>query len=246
MWFIDLLKLVYTAMTEGKLSLLIMAAIVIGAGYLIWHFTANIPMVVLCCLGVILIWQLVCLPKRILAAIKGAHKDSECYRDKVSPIIRYLLSKAIIDMDADRAFITEGHNGSASLANMSFLYMDITYLETAVVKDWISFDYKNLSTSIFPCFHYIADKGSFIGSIEDLEKVDNKICHIIRGNGTNYLVAISLNDKQNKCIGTLVVTYLNKPEMSDGDIEHKAMELANKIERILSVKLSDKELSSMM
>lgn len=246
MWFIDLLKLVYTAMTEGKFSMLIMAAIVIGAGYLIWHFTANVPMVILCCLGVILIWQLVCLPKRVLEAIRGAHKDSENYRDKVSPVIRYLLSKAIIDMDADRAFITEGHNGSASLSDMSFLYMDITYLETSVEKDWISFDYKNLSTGIYPCFHYVADKGSFVGSIEDLEKIDNKISHIIRGNSTQYLVAVSLNDKQNKCIGTLVVTYLSKPEMSDSDIEHKAMELANKIERILSVKLSDKELSSMM
>lgn len=246
MWFIDLIKLVYNAATSGKISILIMSCLAVGLGYLIWHFTSNIAMVVLCCLGVVLVWQLFTLPNKIVKGIRDSHKDSEVYRDKVSPIIRYLLSKAIIDMDADRAFVTEGHNGSASLANMSFLYMDITYLETAVVKDWISFDYKNLSTSIFPCFHHIAEKGSFIGSIEDLEKIDNKISHIIRGNGTNYLVAISLNDKQNKCIGTLVVTYLNKPEVCCSDIEHKAMVLANKIERILSVKLSDKELSSMM
>lgn len=157
-------------------------------------------------MGLGILYGLISLPSLIKKAIAVDHCDSENYRDKISPIIRYLMNKTMLKLDANRSFMLEGHNGSASFTNLSFLYMDITYLETNVINDWISFDYRNLSTSLFPCFHYISKEGAFTGSIEELNNIDNKISHIIHGNGTKYLSVVSLNNPQNKCIGAIAVT----------------------------------------
>lgn len=153
-----------------------------------------------------ILWGLISLPGLIKKAIEVDHVDSETYRNKISPIVRYLMNKTMLKLDANRSFVLEGHNGSANLANLSFLYMDITYLETNVSNDWISFDYRNLSTSIYPCFHYISREGGFIGSVEELNNIDNKITHIISGNGTKYMSVVSLNNAQNKCIGAIAIT----------------------------------------
>ena len=246
MWFIDLLKLIYEAVTAGKVKTLLMVACGLGLAYGMWHFSKSIPDTAFFVLGLGILYGLISLPSLIKKAIHVDHVDSEAYRDKISPIIRYLMNKTMLKLDANRSFMLEGHNGSASFTNLSFLYMDITYLETNVANDWISFDYRNLSTSLFPCFHYLSKEGVFTGSVEELNNIDNKISHIIRGNGTKYLCVVSLNNPQNKCIGAIAVTWMEKPLMQFKDIEKEVTHLAEKLERILSVRLSDKELNGML
>lgn len=246
MWFIDLVKLVYEAITSGKTMTLLAVVLGLGSTYGMWYFSKSVPMTILFVLGLGLLYCLITLPSKIKKALEAGHCDSEAYRDKISPIVRYLMNKTIIKLDAGRSFIMEGHNGSTSLSNLSFLYMDITYLETAIEKDWISFDYRNLSTSIYPCFHYLSREGGFIGSIEDLEKIDNKISHIIRGNGTEYLCVVSLNDSKNKCVGAIAITWAHKPLLEEKELRKEVEHLAEKLERILTVRLSDKELNEML
>lgn len=246
MWFIDLLKLIYEAVTAGKVKILLLIAAGLGLSYGMWHFSKSVPDTAFFVLGLGILWGLISLPSLIQKAIKIDHGSSEDYRDKISPIIRYLMNKTMLKLDANRSFVLEGHNGSASLSNLSFLYMDITYLETNVQNDWISFDYRNLSTSIFPCFHYISREGGFTGSIEELSNIDNKITHIISGNGTKYMSVVSLNNAQNKCIGAIAITWMDKPIMDLKDIERETEHLAEKLERILTVRLSDKELNEML
>ena len=171
-----------------------------------FHFSKSIPDTAFFALGIGILYGLIYLPFIIKKVIASDHVDSEAYRDKISPIIRYLMNKTMSRLDADRSFVLEGHNGSTSLSNLSFLYMDITYLETNVLNDWISFDYRNLSTSIFPCFHYLSNEGVFTGTIEDMKVIDNKISHIIHGNGTNFMSIVSLNNAKNKCVGAIAVT----------------------------------------
>ena len=206
MWFIDLIKLIYEAVTSGKVKTLLAIAAGVGLTYGMWHFSKSIPDTAFFALGIGILYGLIYLPFIIKKVIASDHVDSEAYRDKISPIIRYLMNKTISRLNADRSFVLEGHNGSTSLSNLSFLYMDITYLETNVLNDWISFDYRNLSTSIFPCFHYLSNEGVFTGSIEDMKVIDNKISHIIHGNGTNFMSIVSLNNAKNKCVGAIAVT----------------------------------------
>lgn len=246
MWFIDLLKLIYEAVTAGKIKILLIIALSLGLSYGMWHFSKSIPDTAFFILGLGILFGLISLPFFIKKALAVDHCDSEEYRDKISPIIRYLMNKAISKLDANRSFVLEGHNGSTSLSNLSFLYMDITYLETNVSNDWISFDYRNLSTSIFPCFHYIGREGSFTGTLDELNNIDNKITHIVNGNGTKYMSVFSLNNPQNKCIGAIALTWMEKPAMCIKEIEKEVSHLAEKLERILTVRLSDKELNEML
>lgn len=246
MWFIDLLKLIYDAVTAGKVKILLLIAVSLGLSYGMWHFSKSIPDTAFFVLGMGILWGLISLPGLIKNAIEVDHVDSEAYRNKISPIVRYLMNKTMLKLDANRSFVLEGHNGSANLSNLSFLYMDITYLETNVSNDWISFDYRNLSTSIYPCFHYISREGGFIGSVEELNNIDNKITHIISGNGTKYMSVVSLNNAQNKCIGAIAITWMDKPILDYKDISKEVEHLAEKLERILTVRLSDNELNEIL
>lgn len=246
MWFIDLLKLIYEAVTAGKIKTLLLISLGLGLSYGMWHFSRSIPDTAFFTLGICILWGLFSLPSLIKVAIKVDHGSSEAYRDKISPIIRYLMNKTILKLDASRSFVLEGHNGSTSLSNLSFLFMDITYLETNVQNDWISFDYRNLSTSLFPCFTYLSKEGSFTGSIEELNNIDNKISHVISANGTKYMSIVSLNNPQNKCVGAVAITWMEKPILDSNEIEKEVEHLAEKLERILTVRLSDKELNEML
>ena len=246
MWFIDLLKLIYEAVTAGKTRTLILIAIGLGLSYGMWYFSKSIPDTAFFVLGISILLGLISLPELIKNAIKVDHGSSEAYRDKISPIIRYLMNKTILKLDASRSFVLEGHNGSSSLSNLSFLFMDVTYLETNVQNDWISFDYRNLSTSLFPCFTYLSREGEFTGSIEELNNIDNKISHVISSNGTKYISIVSLNNPQNKCVGAVAITWTEKPILELKEIEKEVEHLAEKLERILTVRLSDKELNEML
>lgn len=240
MIILDVFKTVYNFISTGKIIHGVISALLVAAGYLVYHFFG----ITLACTVVgfaAIIYLLIQLPSRLNAS----HSKSDKYRRLVNEIIRREITKCLIAMKSDRIFVTEGHNGTHSSANLSFLYMDITYLETAVANEWINFDYRNISTSLFPCFDWIATNAYFEGSIKDLSAIDNKIARVVSSNGTNYLVASGLFDSHNNCIGTLVVTYAKEPETR---LNHAAQvqSVANKLERLLTKQYSIKELESML
>lgn len=57
---------------------------------------------------------------------------------------------------------------------------------------------------------------------------------------------VSLNNPQNKCVGAIAITWMEKPNMDFKEIEKEVEHLAEKLERILTVRLSDKELNEML
>lgn len=57
---------------------------------------------------------------------------------------------------------------------------------------------------------------------------------------------VSLNNAQNKCVGAIAVTWMDEPNLEIKDIEREVEHLAEKLERILTVRLSDKELNEMI
>lgn len=237
---VNVFKTVYDIVSGDKVVHGVISALIVALGYLIFHFFG----LTLACIVVgfsSIIYLLVQLPKRIGAG----HAKSDKYRRLVNEIVRKEITKCLLSMKADRIFVTEGHNGTHSTANISFLYMDITYLETAVINDWINFDYRNISTSLFPCFDWIASNACFEGSIEDVVHIDNKIARVIRANGTNYLVAAGLFDAHNNCIGTLVVTFAEEPECKAYHVAN-VQSTANKLERLLTKQYTVKELESMI
>ena len=239
MVILEVFKTVYDFISSGKIVHGVVTTLLVAVGYLVYHFFG----LTLSCIVIgfsAIIYLLIQLPNRISAG----HSKSDKYRRLVNEIVRKEITKCLVGMKSDRIFVTEGHNGTHSAANLSFLYMDITYLETAVINDWINFDYRNISTSLFPCFDWIAANSYFEGSIDELSRIDNKISRVITSNGTNYLVASGLFDAHNNCIGTLVATFAEEPECK---LHHAAhiQSTANKLERLLTKQYSIKELEKM-
>lgn len=55
MWFIDLLKLIYEAVTAGKIKTLIILALGMGLSYGMWHFSKSIPDTAFFTLGLVVV-----------------------------------------------------------------------------------------------------------------------------------------------------------------------------------------------
>lgn len=241
---VDVLKLVYEFFVNGKIWAALATVIVGCSAYLLY---VNVGLEVACTIGVglSLIILILKLPQLMANISAKEHRLNNKYRRVVSKILRHDLKKALAELNGRRIFVTEGHNGTASFGDLSFLYMDITYMETAVPNDWLNFEYKNLSTTFFTGFDWIAKHGLFYGHIDQVKEFDSRLANLIHSNGTNYLIASSLYDGHNECIGTIVLTFDKEPENVTA-IVCEFQKLANKAERLLAKQWSISELEEMV
>lgn len=88
------------------------------------------------------------------------HVSNEEIRKRINPIINELLDNSLRDLNCDRAFIMEGHNGKANASGLGFYYVDMTYerCRRTTLDNSIYWQYKNMPTSIFPFFNYLDQK----------------------------------------------------------------------------------------
>lgn len=139
-----------------------------------------------------------------------ANKDKEHtklmeYRKEIAPDVKLHLNRLLIDLDMDRAFILEFHNGQVNPAGLPFHYGEMTYEE---VKDNVSYvgdDYDNLSLSRFNFIDYLYQQKIWAGSIDSLMKIDEKLAFRLRSNDVRYVAMILLRDNKQE-LGFLGVT----------------------------------------
>lgn len=228
---LDVFKLVYEFFVNGKIKAGLATIVAVGIGYLLFtFFEVEIAMIIL--VGLAIIALLCNLPQIFEKWNIRTHNMSNKYRRVVSKIIRHDLKKALAKLGGHRIFVTEGHNGTSSLGDLAFLYMDITYLESAIEDDWLNFQYRNFSTTLYPGFDWLAKHSTFVGSTDKLKTVDSRLARIIESNGTKYLIATCLYNAHNECIGTVILTF---PEELECPMEKMAdfQKVANKIERLI-------------
>ena len=77
------------------------------------------------------------------------HSEQMQMRESIKPYVTNLLKITINEMNADRAFIIELHNGSNNTAGLPFIHCTMTYEENARGIESIDEDYQNLSLSRF-------------------------------------------------------------------------------------------------
>lgn len=228
---LDVFKLVYEFFVNGKIIAGLSTIVVVGIGYLLFTFF-EVEMAVMILVGLAIIALLFNLPKLFDAWNTRTHNMSNKYRRVVSKIIRHDLKKALAKLGGHRIFVTEGHNGTSSLGDLAFLYMDITYLESVIEDDWLNFQYRNFSTTLYPGFDWLAKHSTFVGSTDKIKSIDQRLSRIIESNGTKYLIATCLYNAHNECIGTVILTF---PEEPTCPMEKMAdfQKVANKIERLI-------------
>lgn len=228
---LDVFKLVYEFFVNGKIKAGLATIIAVGIGYLLFTYFEVVYAIIIL-VGLATLALLSNLPILLDTWSTRTHNMSNKYRRAVSKIIRHDLKQALAKLGGHRIFVTEGHNGTSSLGDLAFLYMDITYLESIIEDDWLNFQYRNFSTTIYPGFDWLAKHSNFAGTTDKLKTVDKRLAKIIEGNGTKYLIATCLYNAHNECIGTVILTF---PEEPENPMEKMAefQKVGNKIERLI-------------
>lgn len=81
--------------------------------------------------------------------IANEHDAALEVRKQIKPVVNSLLKNTLADLNADRVFVMEMHNGTNNTAGLPFVYGEITYEEVAENINHVDEDYTNLNLSRF-------------------------------------------------------------------------------------------------
>lgn len=115
-------------------------------------------------------------------------------RRELQPQIESTLNSLLTNCKSDRAFIIELHNGSNNINGVPFLHGSVTYEVSRDGLDMIDEDYQNISLSRFEMASYLHTKLEFVGSIDELRKIDKKMAAKLESNDVKYIVISTLHD----------------------------------------------------
>lgn len=139
------------------------------------------------------------------------HNEQMQIRCNIKPLVTELLKNTINEMNADRAFVFELHNGSNNTAGLPFIHCTMTYEETARNIEPIDEDYQNLSLTRFSFPEYLHEHDLWFGTVEEFAYIDKKLASRMQNNGATYLVITTIRS-ENSEIGYFGFTYCNNKE----------------------------------
>lgn len=142
-------------------------------------------------------------------------------RQYIKPQIDSLLQATLYDLNADRAFVIEMHNGTNNVSGLPFLYGEMTYENVAEGITHIEDDYTNVNLSRFSFPTYLEKEHIWMGSVEELTEVDKKLAQRLISNDVTYIAIANIHGIKNE-LGFFGVTYCNgKEPKSQHDILQK-------------------------
>ena len=161
------------------------------------------------------------------------HNEAIKARLNADPKIRSYLLEMKDELDADRAYILETHNGGTNLANLPFLYVDLTYAEPRSSLSWLEMEYNNLRLSRCPWANYVF----WFGPISDIEEIDSELNQRLSKEGVSYMGMVMMYGEDSMPSGTLGVVYED-----DGDRPNDAevLKIMQKYSNIISNLLENK------
>lgn len=138
-------------------------------------------------------------------------------RQEIRPEVYNILYSCLNQLNADRVFIIEMHNGTNSVAGLPFLYGEMTYDVVSQGVHHVDSEYKNFSLSRFQFATVLEEKHIWLGSVEELSKVDEKLAHKLISNDVTYLAITQIHGVKNE-LGFVGVTYCNGKEPKPRDM----------------------------
>lgn len=142
------------------------------------------------------------------------HNDQMQMRGKIKPYITSLLKQALNDMNADRAFVIELHNGSNNTAGLPFIHCTMTYEQVARNVESIDEDYQNISLSRFDFPEYLHNHDLWMGEIDEFGEIDPKATSRMKNNDVTYLVITTIRSEEDE-IGYFGFTYCDGKQPKD-------------------------------
>lgn len=122
----------------------------------------------------------------------------------------------------NRAYIFEFHNGSNSVAGLPFYWGDMTYESTNNDLSGIRDNWNSVSLTRYNFIIQFFREGYFIGSIQDIERIDTKFAHKLSEDDITYLAMLPILDDSGRIIGAVA--------MSSNSIDISSISKANTLE----------------
>lgn len=135
-------------------------------------------------------------------------------RKRIKPQIDEELKNMMLSVKADRIFILELHNGTNNTAGLPFLYAEMTYSYVGDKVSNIDDDYNNLNLSRFSFPLYLENNQYWIGTVEELKDIDEKLALRLMSNDVKYLAIMTIQGTKTE-LGYYGVTYTNDTIISD-------------------------------
>ena len=188
--------------------------------YGVWNIVKTLAIILLCGL----VWYTVTNMDKVVERVvyeqtyskSKEHTKAIERRQMVTPKVDSILNNTLITLKCDRAFIIEMHNGTNNPAGLPFIYGEMTY---EVVNDSIEHvdeDYTSLNLSRFTFPLFLGKTNVWLGTMDDLSKVDKKLADRLESEGVTYLVVTSLNG-MNNVLGCFGVAYCDGHQPADRD-----------------------------
>ena len=149
------------------------------------------------------------LVKKYERIVSEQHTESVIKRMNNEPAIRENLIKLKAELNADRVYVLETHNGGANLAGLPFLYVDLTYAEPKSAYQWMESEYKNVRLSRYPWATELYQKNFYSENIGYLEQLDPELYYRLKNENVEYMAAIMMYGSYNPS-GVVGVVYTSK------------------------------------
>ena len=162
-----------------------------------------------------------------------AHTESVMKRLNNEPQIREAVINLRSDLDADRVYILETHNGGENLANLPFLYVDLTYAEPRGQTAWMEEEYRNVRLSRYPWASEVFRQTYWSGTVEVLEELDPELYYRLKNEDVHFMASMMLYGTYNPC-GVVGVVYTDDNYPSDDTIKRVLMRYATTLSTLLN------------
>ena len=161
------------------------------------------------------------------------HDEAIELRRTIKPDIDLILKESLSDLNADRAFIMEMHNGTNNVAGLPFIYGEMTYEEVRKDITHVDEDYTSINLSRFTFPMFIEKQHIWHGNINGLKEIDSKLASRLVSNDVTYMAIIMLNGVSNQ-LGYYGLTWCNgKEQPSSSEIEHELTVNSQKLSILL-------------
>ena len=146
------------------------------------------------------------------------HSENLKHRINNSVVIKTELENLLHNTGADRAFLIEFHNSIKSVEGFPYAYGSMNY---EVVRDsigYISDEYTNFSLTKYDFIPYMLKNNLFVGDIESMKSIDNRLYYKFLSNGMNELAVIVI-EGVDLPLGILGLSYSNSSIENQQDIK---------------------------
>ena len=135
------------------------------------------------------------LKEYVIRTIKRNKKEKEKIRTDVTPERQASINRILYSLDADRVFIFECHNGVTNPSGLPFEFANMNYEVSNRERgvDRVYYKYKDVPLTMYTFPNYMRNNKFFIGTINELSKLDYEFAKHMKEDGGRFTAFIYLS-----------------------------------------------------